>query len=74
MDEAIEAPRVDLKSRRGHLIVSRTYLEQRFGGSRSEILRTNYVGESASRQYYWFRDRPAVRRELGMEHDDSRSF
>ena len=66
-NEPIEAPHVDPKSSRGHLIVARRYLEQRFGKTKSWILRANYVGESASRNYYWFRDTPEVRAELGME-------
>jgi hypothetical protein len=62
-----ELPHVDPKSPNGYIKASRAYLERRFAGTRSWILHSAYVAESASRNYYWFRDTPEVRKELGME-------
>lgn len=70
MTDPIETPRVDPKSAGGHLIVSRAFLEKRFRWGRSVILHANFVAESPSRNYYWFRDTPEVRKELGMEIDE----
>jgi hypothetical protein len=67
MNEPTELPHIDAHSPCGHLRVTRTYLEQRFGKQESRILRGAFIGNSPTRKIYWFRDTPEVRRELGME-------